>query len=165
LSSPGTWRRHRIDHLGFSVDVLEGMPVETWERPTGGGAFQLLDAEDGTLFVNWGGWASLEAFRQSLTDLTTRAIDVVQSQEEVLGVAAIRVSATLERGATVAYRQDAEGGVTHAESPAERYRTEAISFARDDVHVLVGYRVTLASLREHAARLEHFLASIRPLDG
>jgi hypothetical protein len=165
LDPAGRWRRHAIEPLRLSVDLLEALPVEAWERPSGGGVFQTLDGGESTLFVHWGESATLASFRKSLTDLTTRAIDVVQSPEEVLGAAAIRVSATVERGASVAYRQDAEGGVTHAESPAELYRTEAISFARDDVHVLVGFRVTLASLREHAARLEHFLASIRPLDG
>jgi len=158
------FRLHPIEPLHFSVDVLEDLPVDTWQRPSGGGAFQALDGGESTLFVHWGESATLEAFRQSLTDLTTRAIDVTQSPEEVLGMAAVRVSATVERGASVAYRQDAEG-VTHAETPATRYRIEAISFVRDGVHVLVGFRVTLASLREHGARLEHFLASIRPLDG
>jgi hypothetical protein len=159
------WRHHPIQPLRFCVDVLEDLPVDTWQRASGGGAFQALDGGESTLFVHWGESATLEAFRRSMTDLTTRAIDVTQSPEEVLGMAAVRVAATVEHGASVAYRQDAEGGVTHAETPATRYRTEAISFVRYGVPVLVGFRVTLASLREHGARLDHFLASIRPLDG
>ena len=159
------WRRHPIEPLRFSVDVLEDLPVEEWQRPSGGGAFQTLDGGESTLFVHWGESATLEAFRQSLTDLNTRAIDVTQSPEEVLGAAAVRVSATVERGANVAYRQDADRAVTHAETPAMRFRTEAISFVRDGVHVLVGYRVTPATLRGSGALLKRFLESIRPLEG
>ena len=109
--------------------------------------------------------ATLEAFRQSLTDLNTRAIDVTQSPEEVLGAAATRVSATVERGASIAYRQDDNGRMTHADAPATRYRTEAISFARDSVPVLAGYRVTPATLRGSGALLKRFIESIRPLEG
>jgi hypothetical protein len=103
VNPPNTWVRHRLEYLGFSVDVLEGLPVETWQRPTGGGVFQILEGEDSSLFVNWGESASLEGFRQSLSDLNTRAVDVRQWPVEVLGARGQRLSATVEQGAIVAY--------------------------------------------------------------
>jgi hypothetical protein len=156
-----TWRPHTVEPFRFAVDFLEGLPVETWRRPGGGGVFQILDGEDSTLFVHWGDSASLEAFRNSLTDLNTRATELTQSPAEVLGEPAHRVSATLEEGRTVAYRQRADGLVTHVGSPATRYRTEAISFARDGVPVLVGYRVTQPIVRDLEEVPRRFLASIR----
>jgi hypothetical protein len=165
VNPPNTWVRHRLEYLGFSVDVLEGLPVETWQRPTGGGVFQILEGEDSSLFVNWGESASLEGFRQSLSDLNTRAVDVRQWPVEVLGARGQRLSATVEQGAIVAYGRSPEGVVTHAESPAACFRTEAISFACAGVPVLVGYRVAQSTVREYEPLLKHFLASVRPLEG
>jgi hypothetical protein len=157
------WRQYPIELLGFSVAFLEGLPVETWQDSTDGGAYQSLDSEDSTVFVHWGQTASLDAFRRSLSDLNTKASDVREWPVEVLDARGLRISATVEQGALVAYRRSPGGVVSHAESPAARYRTEVIAFARGGDPVLVGYRVAESIVPQHAPFLEHFLASVRPL--
>ncbi|MFL6260725.1 MAG: hypothetical protein ACJ76Y_13510 [Thermoanaerobaculia bacterium] len=158
--SPG-WHRHRVEPLGLSVELLADLPAETWQSPTGGGVFQTLPEEAGTLFVHWGESASLETFRQSLGDLLTRTLDLAESPTEVLGAAALRIAATVESGGAVAYRRDEAGALSHTQAPKARIRTEVLTFTRQGLPVLVGYRVVEPALRRHRAALRHFLASLR----
>lgn len=164
MNSSLRWQRQRIDALRFSVDMLEGAPVETWRRPDGGGIFQTIAGTEGTLFVNWGEWASATAFRRSLSDMLTHATDISDSSIDVFGDRARRICAALEHEATVGSTLRSQGGVDHIETPAARYCTEVISFVRDGVPVLVGYRIAQSSRRAHDEVIGRFLTSIRPLD-
>jgi hypothetical protein len=154
VSSSPTWRRHRVEPLGLSVELIADLPAETWQSPTGGGVFQTLPDEAGTLFVHWGESASLEALRDSLGS-------AAESPAEALGAAALRIAATVESGGAVAYRRDETGALSHAETPAARIRTEALAFTRRGLPVLVGYRVAEPAPRRHRSALRRFLASLR----
>jgi len=154
LSFSPSWRRHRVEPLGLSVELIADLSAESWQSPTGGGVFQTLPEEAGTLFVHWGESASLEALRDSLGGAT-------ESPAEVLGAPALRIAATVESGGTVAYRRDETGILSHAQTPRERVRTEALAFSRRGLPVLVGYRVAEPALRRHWNALRHFLASLR----
>ncbi len=165
MSPPSSWRRHDIEPLRISVELLAELPVEDWQRLNGGGVWQSIAEPDDILFVHWGESASFEAFQQSLSDLLTRPIHVADRSTKVLGTPARQVSATVERGASVAYARDAAGELTHRETPAARSRMEALSFVRDDVPVLVGCRLAEASWHRHERTVKRFLASIRELGG
>ena len=165
MSPPSSWRRHDIEPLRISVELLAELPVEDWQRPDGGGAWQSIAGPDDILFVHWGESAAFEAFQRSLSDLLTRPLHVADRSTEVLGTPARRVSATVERGASIASTHDADGVLTHRETPVERHRIEAVSFVRDGVPVLVGCRLPEATWRQHEATVKRFLASIRELGG
>lgn len=165
MSLPQSWRRHPIEPLGFSVELLADLPVESWQSATGEGIYQNLAGTEGMLFVHWGETASYQAFRESLADFLTRIVDIAEAPAEVLGSPARLISATVERGATVAYRQDETGALSHTENPAVRTHTEVLSFTREGLPVQVGYRVGEPGLRRHKAVFRHFLASLRSLNG
>jgi hypothetical protein len=154
VSPSSKWRLHFVEPLGLSVELIAELPAETWQSPTGGGVFQTLPDEAGTLFVHWGESASLEALRDSLGG-------AAESPAEALGAAALRIAATVESGGTVVYRRDETGALFHTQAPRARIRTEALAFTRRGLPVLVGYRVAEPAPRLHRSALRRFLASLR----
>lgn len=153
------FQRHTIPEIGLSIGFCPEPAVESTLVEGGRNIYQRLAANDALLFLRYGTNETLEKFVSSPADLITTVSPIDDNAVSYCGEPARQVRLLLTRQSLREYRHK-QGSLVHVDHPDRRTIIFVIGFSRNDIPVLVGYRILQARFEQSQPLLERFVQSV-----